>query len=232
MMRNGAVIQLTDVGICFQDKHSFLNRAKGGIVALQNISMELRRGEALGVIGKNGAGKSTLLRVFSGALTPDTGTIKRQHGSCRLLALGSGFIRHLSGRENAVLNGLILGMERREIVSKLEAVKAFSELGDFFDQPVRTYSSGMRARLGFSVALQQHPDILLVDETLAVGDAGFREKSLAALRDRMKASSTVVIVSHSEPIIRNNCDRAVLLHGGRLVSEGPVDDILDVYNTL
>src|SRR5699024_216994 len=136
------------------------------------------RGEKLGVIGANGAGKSTLLRVLAGALKPDNGTVDRQHehDSCRLLALGTGFMVNLTGRENAVLSGLILGMERRQVVSRLEQIKDFSGLGDFFDQPVRTYSSGMRARLGFAVAIQQNPDVLLIDETLSVGDAAFKEK--------------------------------------------------------
>lgn len=220
MMPKDCVIRLRDVEVRFQEKHSFFQRTKGGYPALRGVTMELKRGEKLGIVGRNGAGKSTLLRVLADVIKPDSGHVERAHGTCRLLALGSGFMPHLSGRENAVLSGLILGMARRDIVSRLEAIKEFSELGDFFDKPVRTYSSGMRSRLGFSVAIQQDPDILLIDETLSVGDAEFNAKSLAALRERLGDDATVVLVSHGTRIIRETCTRVVRVDGGAIVEDG------------
>lgn len=191
--------------------------------------MDLKHGEKLGVIGRNGAGKSTLLRVLAGVLEPDSGSIERHHGTCRLLALGTGFMPSLSGRENAVLSGLMLGMHRREVVRKLNEIKAFSELGDFFEQPVRTYSSGMRSRLGFSVAIQQQPNILLIDETLAVGDKSFRDKSSRALKQRLEDGVTVVLVSHSEKLISDLCDRVVWLDHGCTKMMGPAGEVTKAY---
>lgn len=228
-MTDSLAMRLRDVEVRFQQRRSLFHGARGGFPALRGISMELRHGEKLGIIGRNGAGKSTLLRVLAGVLEPDAGTIERNHGACRLLALGTGFMPNLSGRENAVLSGLMLGMQRREVVPKLEAIKEFSELGDFFEQPVRTYSSGMKSRLGFSVAIQQQPDILLIDETLAVGDAQFKQKSLAALRGRLGDDSTLVLVSHSNNLIADVCDRAVLLDEGQVVEAGAIQTTFKAY---
>jgi lipopolysaccharide transport system ATP-binding protein len=169
--------------------------------------------------------------VLAGVLRPDAGAVHRHHGSCKLLALETGFMPNLSGRENAVLSGLLQGMERREVVSRLELIKTFSELGDFFEQPVKTYSSGMRARLGFSIAIQQQPDILLIDETLAVGDAAFRQKSLDALRDRLVKGATVVLVSHSENTIKEACDRALWLDKGRIRAVGAPSEVMAQYGS-
>lgn len=216
MTDDGVAIRLRGVDIRYQRDRRIFGRSRDSFTALQDVTLDIRRGEKLGIVGRNGAGKSTLLRVLAGVLRPDSGTVERDHGSCRLLALGSGFMPNLTGRENAVLSGLMLGMRRPLIVSRLEQVKAFAALGDFFEQPVRTYSTGMRSRLGFAVAIQQAPDVLLIDETLAVGDATFKAKCLVALRDRMKAGSTVVLVSHSANTIEDVCSRAVLLANGRV----------------
>lgn len=222
-------MRLRGVGVHYQRQRSLLARDENVFAALRDVSFDLAHGEKLGVIGRNGAGKTTLLRVLAGVLEPDTGTLERSHGSCRLLGLGTGFMPNLTGRENAVLSGLVLGMPRRRVVSRLEEIKAFSGLGDFFDQPVRTYSTGMRSRLGFSVAIQQDPDVLLIDETLGVGDAAFYKKSLDAMRARMRDDATVVMVSHSTGTMLEVCNRGLWLDKGKVMAQGPVADILAAY---
>lgn len=219
-------IKLTGIAVKFQTGRKV---RRAGFEALHDVSLQLNHGEKLGVIGRNGAGKSTLLRVLADVLQPDSGTVERNHGACQLLALGAGFMPNLSGRENAVLSGLLQGMRRRDIVSRLERIKEFSELGDFFEQPVKAYSSGMRTRLGFSVAIQQEPDILLIDETLAVGDAGFKEKSMAALKERLRSNDTVVLVSHDDAMIKKVCDHVIWLSNGRSKYSGTPDQALKRY---
>lgn len=230
-MNTEYAIRLQDVSVHYQRNRSLFGRNTDKFTALHNVTMDIVRGEKLGIIGSNGAGKSTLLRVLAGALKPDAGKLDRLHeyDSCRLLALGSGFMINLTGRENAVLSGLILGMERRQVVSRLEQIKDFSGLGEFFDQPVRTYSSGMRARLGFAVAIQQNPDVLLIDETLSVGDAAFKEKCLTALRERMHDHATVVLVSHSARLTIDVCDRVVWLQNGTVKESGDPEQLLNTY---
>lgn len=197
--------------------------------ALHEITLLLRHGEKLGLVGRNGAGKSTLLRVFADVLKPDTGVIQRSHGSCQLLSLGLGFLPHLSGRQNAILSGMLQGLEQREIEGRLDAVLQFSELGEFFDQPLDTYSSGMRSRLGFATALQLDPDILLLDEVLAVGDANFRQKSREAITQRLRSDVTVVLVAHDERLLREICDRVVWMEQGRIVMDGEPGPVLKAY---
>jgi lipopolysaccharide transport system ATP-binding protein len=197
--------------------------------ALEDISFELRKGETLGVIGRNGAGKSTLLRLLAGIIDPDCGSIERNTDSVLLLSLQVGFMPHLSGRENAILSGILLGMRQRDIVRSLDEVEAFAELQGKMDQPVRTYSNGMKARLGFSVAKVADPEVLLVDEVLSVGDKLFREKSFIAMRERIESDRSVVLVSHSEEMIRRYCDRAVWIEDGKTEAEGDVDIVLEKY---
>ena len=165
------LIELRNVGVAFSAQRRF---GSGKFWALEDVTLNLRHGERLGVIGRNGAGKSTLLRVLAGILQPDRGTVKRAAVTCQLLSLALGFTPYLSGRDNAILSGLMLGLRRREIESRLPSIQEFSELGDFFEQPIATYSAGMVVRLGFSVAIQVEPDVLLIDEVLAVGDAEFQ----------------------------------------------------------
>ncbi len=221
------LIELRNVGVAFN-----IGRRVGGqqYWALDDVNLTLRRGERLGVVGRNGAGKSTLLRVIAGILAPDRGSVKRAPVSCQLLALALGFVPHLSGRDNAILSGLLLGLRRREIVARLEAIREFSELGDFFEQPIASYSSGMNMRLAFSVALQVEPDVLLIDEVLAVGDTEFQKKSGAALRARMGEGHTVVLVSHNEREIARLCDRVLWIEHGRSVLEGPRDEVFEAYH--
>lgn len=222
------LIELCNVGIAFNGQRRLGNHR---FWALEDVSLTLRRGERLGVIGRNGAGKSTLLRVIAGILTPDRGSVRRGPVSCQLLSLSLGFVPHLSGRDNAVLSGLLLGLRRRDIVSRLPAIREFSELGDFFERPISTYSSGMNMRLAFSVAMQVEPDVLLIDEVLAVGDSEFRQKSGAALRARMAEGHTVVLVSHDEAQIAKLCDRVVWIEHGKSVLEGARDEVFAAYRS-
>jgi lipopolysaccharide transport system ATP-binding protein len=221
------LIALHNVGVAFNAR---LRLGAPRFWALEDVSLTLRRGQRLGVIGRNGAGKSTLLRTLAGILAPDRGRIERAPVACQLLSLSVGFLPHLSGRDNAVLSGLMLGLRRREIVRRLPAIREFSELGDFFEQPISSYSTGMLMRLGFSVAMQVEPEILLIDEVLAVGDADFQEKSGAALRARIHGGTTVVFVSHGDAQIRQVCDTAVWIEHGRSVMQGGVDEVLRAYH--
>jgi len=199
--------------------------------ALKNVSFDLFQGETLGVIGRNGVGKTTLLRVIAGLISPDRGRLRGARVTASLLSLQVGFLPHLTGRENGILSGLLLGMRRREVVRKMPEIAAFAELGDFLDQPVNTYSSGMRARLGFAVAFHADPDIILADEVLGVGDAEFRKKSEAAMREQIRSNKTVVLVSHNAASIRQLCDRAVWLENGESRAQGETKDVLDQYLT-
>ena len=223
---NDVLVELCNVGVAFKTQRRVAERR---FWALEDVSLSLRRGERLGVIGRNGAGKSTLLRVIAGILTPDRGRVRRSPVSCQLLSLALGFTAHLSGRDNAVLSGLMLGLRRRDIEGRLPAIREFSELGDFFEQPIATYSSGMNMRLAFSVAIQVEPDVLLIDEVLAVGDAEFQQKSGAALRKRMGEGHTVVLVSHDESQIAALCDRVLWVEHGKSVREGARDEVFAAY---
>jgi len=224
---NGPLVALENVGVAFNAQ---LRVGAARFWALEDVSLELRAGDRLGVIGRNGAGKSTLLRTIAGIVVPDRGRIRRAPVTCQLLSLALGFMPHLSGRDNAVLSGLLLGLRRREIVARLPAILEFSELGDFFEQPISSYSTGMLMRLGFSVAMQVEPDVLLIDEILAVGDAEFAQKSGAALRERIHGGTTVVFVSHRDEQIREVCNRALWIEHGRNVMQGDVEQVLQAYH--
>ncbi len=221
------VVELRNVGVAFSAQRRLTDNR---FWALEDVNLTLRRGERLGVIGRNGAGKSTLLRLIAGILVPDRGSVKRAAVSCQLLSLAIGFTPHLSGRDNAILSGLMLGLRRRDILARLAAIREFSELGDFFEQPIASYSAGMTMRLAFSVAIQVEPDVLLIDEVLAVGDAEFQQKSGAALRARMGEGHTVVLVSHDEHQIATLCDRVLWVEHGKSVLEGARDDVFEAYH--
>jgi len=219
-------ISLDGVGLGFpRGRRLFTDR----FWALDSVDLRLDHGDKLGVIGRNGAGKSTLLRVLGGALIPDRGRIERDHGSVQLLALNLGFVPYLNGRDNAILSGLLQGLDRRSIDAKLDAIREYSGLEDFFEQPINTYSSGMTARLGFSVAMQLEPDVLLIDEILSVGDADFRIKSHQALSERFSGEHTVVLVSHNESTVRQLCNKTLWLEHGRTVMMGATDEVLAAY---
>lgn len=225
-MNASTALALQDVSVGYPTGRRF---GSDKFFALRHLTMTLEHGEKLGVVGRNGAGKSTLLRLMAGTVAPDSGEVERNHGLCQLLTLGPGFVPYLSGRDNAILSALIQGMPRREIEDALGTIRDFSELGDFFERPINTYSSGMKARLGFSVALQLRPDILLLDEILGVGDPAFREKSRRALRERLRSDATVVLVSHDEDTIRKFCNRVVWIEHGEQVMHDETERVLERY---
>ena len=223
------ILSLDRVGVSYPSSDRF-SREK--FWALEDISLELRRGETLGVLGRNGAGKSTLLKLLAGILAPDRGRLYRQPElQVSLLALQLGFMPQLSGRENAIMSCILLGLSRREAKRRLDSIFAFAEVEHAIDKPVSTYSAGMRARLGFGVAMEADPDVLLVDEVLGVGDAQFRQKSSAHLRARMGKGRSVVIVSHELHTLSQLCDRLVVIDQGCTTMMGDVPQVLEAYKT-
>lgn len=197
--------------------------------ALKNVSLQVRRGECLGIVGRNGSGKSTLLGLVAGVLNPDRGQIVVRGRVAPLLELGLGFHPELSGRENVMLNGLLMGLSRRRLNERYDEIVGFSEIGEFIEQPVRTYSSGMFMRLAFSVAVHVDADILLLDEVLAVGDERFQQKCLERLECELRSGRTAFFVSHNMDAVRKFCSRAVLLRQGEIVQEGSVDEVAAEY---
>jgi len=224
---NNMVISLRNVAFHFWLKKSLFRKER--FAALKDISFDLFHGESLGIIGRNGAGKTTLLRLLGGIIRPDKGTLINNGVKTSLLSLQVGFDPQLSGLYNAILSGMLLGFTKKEIEDKLFDIVKFAELEEFIDQPVRTYSSGMRARLGFSIAFHLDPDVLLIDEVLAVGDADFKKKSLAVMKEKIQSNKTIVLVSHSSGTIRQLCNRAVWIEEGITRAEGDTEDVLHVY---
>jgi lipopolysaccharide transport system ATP-binding protein len=203
--------------------------AEGDFWALRDVSFQVRQGEVLGIIGANGAGKSTLLKILAKILKPNRGHI-RVNGRLRaLIEVAAGFHPDLTGRENIYLNGSILGMKKREIDAKFDEIVEFSGIGDFLDTPVKRYSSGMHARLGFAVAAHLEPEVLIVDEVLAVGDQAFQEKCLGKMSDVAQSGRTVLFVSHNLAAVQELCSRAILLENGRVVYEGTAGDAVEQY---
>jgi ABC-type polysaccharide/polyol phosphate transport system ATPase subunit len=197
--------------------------------ALQDVSFELNRGEAFGIIGANGAGKSTILKLITGIMQPTTGRIELNGRLSALIEVGAGFHPDLTGRENIYLNGTILGMRRAEIDRKFDAIVEFSGLADFIDTPVKRYSTGMYARLGFSVAAHVDPDILIVDEVLSVGDIVFQNRCLEKMNDIIRSGATVIFVSHNLRAIAELCPRSILLEHGKVTAIGPSQEVLKTY---
>lgn len=201
--------------------------------ALQDINFEVERGEVLGIIGKNGAGKSTLLKILSKVTAPTTGSIKSRGRIASLLEVGTGFHGEMTGRENIFLNGAILGMTKKEIASKLDEIIEFSGCDRYIDTPVKRYSSGMTVRLAFAVAAFLEPEILVVDEVLAVGDAEFQKKAIGKMQDISRGEGrTVLFVSHNMAAVQNLCTRGILLENGFVRSEGKIEDIINDYLTI
>jgi len=199
--------------------------------ALKDISFEVPRGQALGIIGHNGAGKSTILKLLSRITTPSAGEIMINGRLSALIEVGSGFHPELTGRENIYLNGSILGMMRREITEKLDSIVSFAELRQFIDTPVKRYSSGMYVRLGFSIAAHLNPDILLLDEVLAVGDAAFQEKCIERITQLQKSGTTIVFISHDLRAVQKLCDRVILLRKGRIEADGDPEETIALYQS-
>ncbi len=199
--------------------------------ALRGVSVRVQQGEALGIVGRNGAGKSTLLKLLAGVTPPTRGRIRVNGRLFPMIELNAGIHYELTGRENAYLLGAIFGMTRREVRARMDAIFAFSELEEWFERPVRVYSSGMLARLGFSVAVNICHDVLLVDEVLATGDAGFQQKCIDRISEMLKKEGTTLLfVSHSPAEIERLCSRAILVEHGRVIYEGAPKDLLEYYS--
>ena len=197
--------------------------------ALRGVSFSVRKGETVGIVGRNGSGKSTLLQIIAGTLTPTTGAVEVRGRVAALLELGAGFNPEFTGRENVLVNGSILGLSRAEIDSRFQEIVDFAEIGDFIDQPVRTYSSGMVVRLAFSVQANVPKDILIVDEVLAVGDEAFQRKCFSRLQEFKEEGGTVLFVSHDGGLVMQLCDRAILLEGGELMLQGRSKSVVHLY---
>jgi ABC-2 type transport system ATP-binding protein len=197
--------------------------------AVDDLSLEVGRGQALGIIGSNGAGKSTLLKLVARVTYPDQGTLSVRGRVASLIEVGAGLHPELTGRDNVFVNGAILGMRKREILEKYDSIVAFSELGDFMDMPVKRYSSGMYVRLGFSVAVHTEPEILLVDEVLSVGDVGFQAKSLDRMLAFREKGVTILFVSHDLPAVSHMCDRVLWMEHGRKIMLGGTEAVLEAY---
>lgn len=226
-----SIIRLENAGVFYRSKRAPKNSAQPW--ALRGLNLDIKRGEKLGVVGRNGCGKSTLLRLLADIIEPDEGRIIRSQTNLhvQLLTLGVGFEGHLSGAENAVLSGLFMGKSRRHMLDRLKEIRDFSGLGDAFDRPVNTYSSGMNARLGFSIALQTDPDVFLIDEVLGVGDHAFLVKSQAAIREKFRDDTTVVLISHDARIIAEICKRAVWLERGKILGDGDPATVTQAYES-
>lgn len=227
-MSGKKILEAKNIGICYRQRAGLLRYDH--YWALQDVSFSLYAGETLGVIGANGAGKSTLLRMIAGIVDPDRGELWRQPNiTASLLALNVGFKNELSGRENAISSGLLLGMSLAQVRALIDKIHNFSGLGDFFNRPVGSYSTGMRARLGFAVAIHADPDILLIDEVLGVGDQRFKDKSHKAMKEKISSNKTVVLVSHSMDAIKDLCDRVIWIHEGKSIVCDRADLVTDGY---
>lgn len=247
------VIRVAEVGKCYQIYDRPQDRLKQSIIprihrlaelagsrrkpttyfrefwALRDVSFHVEKGEFVGIIGRNGAGKSTLLQIIAGTLTPTVGMVSVNGRVAALLELGSGFNPEFTGRENVHLNAALLGLSKDETASKFEEIAAFADIGDFIDQPVKSYSSGMQMRLAFAVQTAVDPSVLIVDEALAVGDVFFQAKCMARLRRLVEEGTTILLVTHDTGTVRQMCDRAILLQNGRIIAEGGASKVADSY---
>lgn len=224
---NEVLLSLQDVGVSYRKGLSILGSARQEV--LSGVSFDLFAGETLGVLGRNGAGKSTLMKLLADIIAPDQGRIERAVDRVQLLSLQVGFMPHLSGRQNAIMAGVLLGLRRQDIAQRMDAIIEFSELGEKIDEPIRNYSSGMRARLGFAISIQSDPDVLLIDEVLGVGDASFVPKAKGIIVDRIRANETVVIVSHNEATLQEYCKRVVWIEDGKVQEIGPAEAVIEAY---
>jgi ABC-type polysaccharide/polyol phosphate transport system ATPase subunit len=200
--------------------------------ALKDISLNVERGDSVALLGPNGSGKSTLLQIVAGVLRPTKGSVKAKGRITSILELGSGFQPDYTGRENVILNGVILGIPEIEIRRKLDEIAEFAEVGDFFDQPIRTYSSGMVVRLAFASMINVDPEILIIDEAMAVGDRRFQLKCLDKIRELRSRGTTMLFVTHDPGMVMRNCQSAVLLNGGQIVMRGSVEEVVPAYEDL
>ncbi len=240
------VLKVKDVSILFNLskenvdnlKELLIKKIKGQKIrfnefwALKNINFELEKGDRLGILGLNGAGKSTLLKIIAGVYKPTTGSVTRNGHMAPMIELGAGFDPNYTGRENIYLYGSVLGFSREFLESKYEEILEFSELGDFIDVPIKNYSSGMKARLGFSIATVVEPEILILDEVLSVGDAKFRKKCEKKMKGMFDHGVTVLFVSHSLEQVKRLCNKAILLEHGEIIAQGDIGEVAEVYDAM
>jgi len=222
-------MSLSKVGYSYSMRGKLYSLHKKIFWALKDVNFTLFDGEALGIIGRNGVGKSTLLRLMAGIIKPDKGQLIINNKSVSLLSLQVGFLEYLTGRKNIILSALLLGLTYEEIESLMLSIIKFSELEDFIDQPINTYSSGMKARLGFSIGFHCNPDILLIDEVFSVGDEDFRKKSSDVMKKKIKSNNTVVLVSHSPIVLLEICERVVWINDGITIAEGKANEVIKEY---
>ncbi|MDH5711298.1 MAG: ATP-binding cassette domain-containing protein [Gammaproteobacteria bacterium] len=220
-------ISLKNVAVAYSQKSGLFRRKD--YWAIKDVSFDLFHGETLGVIGRNGVGKSTLLRLLAGIIDPDKGEVLNYGVVASLLSLQVGFVQYLTGRENAILSGMMLGLAKQQVLMNMNDIRDYADLGEFFDQPVHVYSSGMRARLGMSVAVYANPDVVLLDEVLGVGDVEFREKSAATIHEMCQSNRSVVLVSHQPAMHKKLCDRLIWIEDGCVRKTGDVDSVLSEY---
>jgi lipopolysaccharide transport system ATP-binding protein len=237
---DGVALAVRDLSKCYHIYDKPRDRLKQAVVrrfktyyrpfwALKDINFEVKRGEAVGIVGRNGSGKSTLLQIIAGTLTPTTGEVQIRGRVAALLELGSGFNTEFTGRDNVFLNGAILGIPRREMEKRFDDIAAFADIGDFLDQPVKHYSSGMHARLAFSVAISVDPDILILDEILAVGDMGFQQKCVARMKKLLDRGVTLLFVSHAPDAVKSLCRKGLFLADGKVAHWGIAEDAVNKY---
>ena len=239
-MKPGNAIEVKDLKITYKCVKSIsmrkslfhLRKSKLEVYeALRGISFEVKKGEIMGIVGKNGSGKSTLLRAIAGIFSADSGSIELESDSVSLLSIGVGFQKKLSGRENIILSGMLLGFSEQEVRDKMDEIIEFANLGKFIDMPVKTYSSGMYSKLAFSITAVLETDIMLIDEVLSVGDAKFKKKSYKKMQELiMDENRTVVIVSHSTETLEKLCTSLLWLHEGEIKMQGDTKTVLDAYN--
>lgn len=214
--------------LCGRPQHQYFRE----FWALRNVSLQIRKGESFGIVGLNGSGKSTLLQIIAGTLTPTQGKVTTEGRISALLELGSGFNPEFSGRENVYMNGALLGFNRAQIDERLDSIQAFADIGEHFDRPLLTYSSGMQMRVAFAVATAFDPDILIIDEALAVGDAYFQQKCFQRMEAFKERGGTLLFVSHDANTVKHLCDRAVLISRGEVITSGPPKTVIDLYQAM
>lgn len=223
-----ALILLQNVCLNYRIKHGFLRTKK--IKVLNNITFAIKSGQTLGVIGRNGVGKSSLLKLIAGVMEPDSGKIIRKANKVALLSLGIGFMPNLTGRQNIMLNGLYMGMSKAYLLDRMEKIISYAGVGDFIELPLKTYSAGMRARLGFSIVIHDEPDVILIDEILGVGDDEFKKKSSKSLSELIENNKAAVIVSHNQEYLSQNVDMICWIENGIIMDIDTPAKILREYN--
>ena len=244
-LKENVAVQVKNVGMRFNLSQERVDNLKEYMIkmvkhdlrfnefwALRDINFDIKKGERLGVLGLNGAGKSTLLKIVSGVLKPTTGTVTTRGTVAPLLELGAGFSKEYTGRENIYLYGSVLGFSKKFLDEKFDEIVDFSGLGEFIDVPIKNYSSGMKSRLGFSIATVVEPDVLILDEVLSVGDKKFRRKSEKKIMDMFDNGVTVLFVSHSLEQVQRLCDKAIILDGGHLVAQGSTEKVARIYKNM